>query len=134
VRCPCYGGKLTVACADGDEDGALDVCGRPADGVEVSGHVEEAARGDLGNGADVAGGVARSAGVDDETLADDPGDVEPAATEDVDTCVGCAEQSGGAGDAQEGALVVVHHHGRHLRDGLGTGRLRDQVRSAHGTV
>lgn len=45
--------------------------------------------------ADVAGGVAGSAGVDDGTLTDDPDDVVRAAAKDVDASMGCATQPSG---------------------------------------
>lgn len=98
---------LAVACADGDEDGAFDVFGWPPNGDKVSGHIEEATCGDFGDSPDVSGGVAGSAVVDDEALADGSDDVEPAAAEDVDTAVRCGEQPGRAGDTQERLLVVI---------------------------
>lgn len=44
---------VAVACSDGDEDGAIDVRGLSPDGVEVSGHVDEAGSRDVMDGADV---------------------------------------------------------------------------------
>ncbi|MDQ2873404.1 MAG: hypothetical protein M3Y33_00630 [Actinomycetota bacterium] len=57
--------------------------------------------GDLGDGADVAGGAAGRTGLDEEPLADDPRSDERAAGDDVNSAVGCAEQPRGSGDTQQ---------------------------------
>lgn len=60
--------ELSVARADGEEDGAPDLCFRPADGVELPGHVKQATFGDLGDRA------AEIQAAESQVLADD---IEP---------------------------------------------------------